>query len=189
MSADKRHHQPTPNYQSAKFSAADYRLLRGVIKSLGISAARSDYEDLLQEGALILLEARQSAKKLPYLSYKKRQNYYFSRIRWRLLDILRSQQTKKITALSLEQDDPNQDNQPLEAPDPQAAAFADNLLVGEYAKQLWQMCTAKEQLYLAYRLQSKNITEIARLCGVTRPTVYRWKEGVVAKLKQLSEQL
>ncbi|MFT8724510.1 MAG: sigma-70 family RNA polymerase sigma factor [Liquorilactobacillus nagelii] len=187
MTRQQKNHLPQ-NYQHSDFTPADYQLVKGVIKSIGITIAYPDYQDLLQEGALILLEARQVCDRAALLSPRRRQNYYFRRVKWRLLDLLRSQRTHKIPAASLEQPNSQTDQPPLETADPSANLFADNLLFTELTQQLWQRCSAPEQLYLAYRLQNKSITAIAQLCQVSRPTVYQWKRSILAKLKQLDEQ-
>ncbi|MCI1632799.1 MAG: hypothetical protein LKI22_02405 [Liquorilactobacillus nagelii] len=61
MTRQQKNHLPQ-NYQHSDFTPADYQLVKGVIKSIGITITYPDYQDLLQEGALILLEALASLR-------------------------------------------------------------------------------------------------------------------------------
>jgi DNA-directed RNA polymerase specialized sigma24 family protein len=169
------------------FSPSDYQLLRGVLKNIGITPQQDFYQDLLQEGAIILLMARQAkAQQGKAGSYNN--NYYFQLLRWRLLDILRHQQRIKVDSFSLEKaQESDEDSNPFEVSDPHADCFTDDLLAGELAKQLWQKCTANEQLYLSYRLQDLPMREIAERCSVTRQTLYNWRKGLTKKWPPFAE--
>ncbi|WP_281164550.1 sigma-70 family RNA polymerase sigma factor [Liquorilactobacillus sicerae] len=171
------------------FSTSDYQLLRGVLKNIGVTPQQDLYQDLLQEGAIILLKARQ-AKAQQGQAANYNNNYYFQLLRWRLLDILRRQQRVKVNSFSLEKaQESDEDSNPFEVSDPHADRFTDDLLAGELAKQLWQTCTPNEQLYLSYRLQDLSMAEIAQRCGVTRQTIYNWRKSLMKKMAAICGDL
>jgi RNA polymerase sigma factor (sigma-70 family) len=178
-----------PKNDQQIFSAQDYQLIYGVLRQLNISPSRNDYQDLLQEAALVLLQARRkNAQAATQREFKA--GYYFQLVKWRLLDILRHQQRHKLPAFSLEKaQEKTDDANPFEIADPHANRQTDDLLTGELAKQLWQRCTAHEQLYLSYRLQDYTITEIAQKCGVSRQTIYNWRAGLFKKIVELDDRL
>ena len=177
------------NDEEQIFSAQDYQLICGVLHQLGVAPNRNDYQDLLQEAAVVLLQARrknaQAAKQREFNT-----GYYFQLVKWRLLDILRHQQRQRLPAFSLEKAQENtDDSNPFEIADPHAERHTADLLTGEIAKQLWQRCSTHEQLYLSYRLQDYSITEIAAKCGVSRQTIYNWRTGLFKKIAELDDQL
>lgn len=164
------------------------RIIHGVLKSLHISPARSDYEDLLQEGCLLFVEAYKRFCQL-HPSQKIQADFgkfAFRTIRWRLLDLLRHQQLYHPPCeplVTIKQDFEHPTG--IEVSDPNSLAFAADLTAAAFFQELWSICLAHEQRYLNSRLLGQKISDFAEQEHVSRQTVYNWRSDVHEKARRI----
>ncbi|KRL04544.1 hypothetical protein FD46_GL001675 [Liquorilactobacillus oeni DSM 19972] len=162
------------------------RLIHGVLKSLHISPARNDYEDLLQEGCLIFADAYRRFYQLqPNSSSAEFGKFAFRRIRWRLLDLLRQQKLHELPCLQLENS--SSDFNTLDPADPSTLFLAEDIAAVSFFQELWKQCTPKERCYLQSRLHGQNLAAFSREYGVSRQTVYKWRKSVMDKANKILE--
>lgn len=175
------------------FLMADKRItiVHGVLKSLGISPRRDDYDDLVQEGVIIFA--------LAYADYQTAHPeddnerdlmcFAYQRMRWRLLDCLRRQQLgKTFVKNSLDQEEGEQDYHGYLA-DKSALTPFFQLENSDFFADLYQHCNPHQQRYLTAKLKDQlTDTEIARQYGVSRSAVSQWRRGVIARARQLHKQ-
>ncbi|KRL07494.1 sigma-70 family RNA polymerase sigma factor [Liquorilactobacillus hordei] len=162
------------------------RLIHGVLKSLGISPTRNDYQDLYQEGCLLYVEAYEhfftthSSEDLEVFG-----PFAFRLIKWRLLDRIRKEvkhQEHCKPLITIHSDDTTEDSG---YPDPFASNFEGEILASAFFQELWDKCTLQEQAYLANRVAGVSITKMAKMLGVSRQAIYKWRDGVIRKAKKI----
>ncbi|MDC7952210.1 sigma-70 family RNA polymerase sigma factor [Liquorilactobacillus mali] len=165
------------------------RLIHGVLKSLGISPSRNDYQDLYQEGCLLYVEAYEdffathSPEDLELFG-----PYAFRRIKWRLLDRVRKEtnhQEHCKPLITVHSDEADEDTS---YPDPLASNFEGEILSSAFFQELWDKCTLQEQAYLANRVAGISITKMSKMVGVSRQAIYKWRDGVIRKAKKILER-
>lgn len=167
------------------------RVIYGVLKRLHVTPIHPQYQDLLQEGRIIFTEAYQAYKKLHPTAENERDLMLFAyqRIRWRLLDILRKEQQHLSNCLSMESILSAGESSPelsFEAADPATLDLEDETLNCELYEHLLAKCTANEAKYLRQSFVfMRSMTEIAKMYGVSRQTIYNWRAGIQRKARYL----
>lgn len=142
-------------------------IIYGVLKRLNITKSHKDYDDLLQEGRLAFIKAYQRAPKddgqvcLPYI---------YQGVYWDLLDYLKRQ-----TRINQHQET-DDDNEILELPQANLPDCEIDLVY----QQILKNCDNYQRKYLIGKYQlGLNPTEMARYFGVSRKTIYQWKQGIL----------
>ncbi|MFT9005842.1 MAG: sigma-70 family RNA polymerase sigma factor [Liquorilactobacillus hordei] len=162
------------------------RLIHGVLKSLSISPTRNDYQDLYQEGCLLYVEAYKH-----FFTTHSHEDlelfgpYAFRRIKWRLLDHVRKEarHQKHCKPLITISNDESTENDIY--PDSLANNFEGEILASAFFQELWDKCTLQEQAYLANRVAGISVTKMAKMLGVSRQAIYKWRDGVIRKAKRI----
>ena len=148
----------------------DDLVIYAVLKKLDITKAHANYDDFVSEARLLYLKAYATNQ----LTGKQRFNYFFTKIYWGLLDLLRREAR----------------NAQRVAPE-----SADELLIvdnridleeqvesTELLTAIRTLCTEKEWFYVEQRLQGKTIQEIAMQIGVHPNALYRRKQRLKKKV-------
>lgn len=164
------------------------RLIYGVFKRLHLTPLHPQYQDFLQESRIIFVEA--------YLAYQKRHPtmenehdlmlFAYQRIRWRLLDMLRKEQQHRSNCQSMDIMLNDESDAPLgfDLADPATRDTEEETVNCELYERLLQECTENEAKYLRESfLFMRPITQIAKMHGVSRQSVYNWRTGVQRKAK------
>ncbi|MER2227438.1 MAG: sigma-70 family RNA polymerase sigma factor [Carnobacterium sp.] len=153
-------------------------IVYGVLKKLGVNRNHSDYDDFVQQGLLKLVEAYETfPKDLEQAEYLYQfTGFAYTKVRWKMLDLLRKQQRKWESEMPWPEDFVKQ--QPdTHLPFEQAYQEMDLL------KEMLPLLTKNEQAYLVDTVVTRlSVTEIAKKQGVSRKTVYQWKKRVAEKL-------
>ncbi|MBB1080282.1 RNA polymerase subunit sigma-24 [Limosilactobacillus sp. STM2_1] len=168
-------------------------IVHGVLKSLGISPRRDDYDDFVQEASIIFAQAYAD-----YLSnndgHVKNERdlmcFAYQRIRWRLLDSLRRQQLESLLfTYSLDNEETDNDYEGILA-DPQAANPFTHLENSDFLGYLYQHSTINQQRYLVAKLNYHlSDCQIAKEYAVTRAAVSYWRRGVITRAHQLRAKM
>ena len=167
-------------------------IVHGVLKSLGISPRRDDYDDFVQEASLVFAHA--------YANYPQDETdptnerdlmcYAFQRMRWRILDHLRRDQLEKAhCTYSLDDDENNRDYDDLLIDRQSTNPFA-HREEGDFLGYLYQHCSPNQQRYLIAKL-NHHLTDkqVALTYGVSRQAVHQWKQGVISRAHQLRAKM
>lgn len=167
-------------------------VVHGVLKSLGISPRRDDYDDFVQDAALIFAQAYAAYPGDPADPTNERDLmcYAFQRMRWRILDSLRrAQLEKEVFTYSLDNDETASDYDDLLI-DKQAGNPFAHFERGDFLGYLYQHCSPNQRNYLIAKL-NHHLTdkEIALLYGVSRQAVHQWKTGVITRAHCLRDKI
>ena len=167
-------------------------IVHGVLKSLGISPRRDDYDDFVQEASLVFAHA--------YANYPQDETdptnerdlmcYAFQRMRWRILDHLRRDQLEKAhCTYSLDDDENDRDYDDLLIDRQSTNPFA-HREEGDFLGYLYQHCSPNQQRYLIAKL-NHHLTDkqVALTYGVSRQAVHQWKQGVISRAHQLRAKM
>ncbi|WP_283680483.1 sigma-70 family RNA polymerase sigma factor [Lentilactobacillus sp. Marseille-Q4993] len=176
------HENNRSSYQEAFefMQAGDHEVvIFGVLRRLHISPNHEYYDDMVQEGRMAFAEA--------YLKCgdeddtKRKLVFIYQKVYWTMLNYLKKQ--LRINGHRYEADDTNEDPL-LDIPAMNDDPDLDCKLQYE---ELMNQCTDKERQYLlaAYKY-GMNFAEIAREYGVSRKTVYKWRDGLLKKAREIS---
>ncbi len=168
-------------------------IVHGVLKSLGISPHRDDYDDFVQEGSIIFAQAYAD-----YFSNAENNTdnerdlmcFAYQRMRWRLLDHLRRQQLESLLfTYSLDNEENESDYSDLLA-DTQASHPFTHLENSDFLGYLYHHSALNQQRYLVAKLNHHlSDRQIAKEYGVTRAAVSYWRRGVITRAHQLRAKM
>ncbi|KRL02610.1 sigma-70 family RNA polymerase sigma factor [Liquorilactobacillus capillatus] len=172
------------------FSEERERLIYGVCKRLHLSPQNPQYQDYLQEARIIFTDAYMAYKKLnPKMDDEKALMLFaYQRIYWRLLDMLRRERRNQVNCQNIEgvHNDESDTEVSLDLVDPTTYNLEDETLHFELYQRLLALCTPNEAKYLRESfLYVRPITQIAKMYGVSRQTIYKWRAGVQVKARIL----
>lgn len=133
------------------------------------------YDDYAQELRLKLLDLAQAfegdplgADRYPFVAYARRG------LRWQLMDLVK--QDSQPDALPLETF-----QETLSAPDPQPDS---QLVLHQALAQVQAQLPASHHQLLTLRLQGYSMTECSQVLGVSRKTLYKWRQALADFLSQ-----
>jgi RNA polymerase sigma factor (sigma-70 family) len=157
------------------------QLIFGVLKRLHVTKASPHYDDLTQEGQIAFVEKYCQAKKAGKQA-KALMVYIYQGVYWKLLDYLRKQASinQHVQPVASEDDDPLA---VLADPNHTVQGYETNA----FASQLREVLTPNEDQYLSLAMLGYNLTEIAAHCGVSRQTVYKWRDRLRQKIINLNQ--
>lgn len=165
---------------AADFFFVHDAIVYGALKKCQIPYNHPDYEDYLQNGRLKLVEAYESFPKdlAEEEAFYQFTGYAFQKVKWGILDELRI----KIRRAEREMPMP-EDWEPMVV-DEKFNLDSDVLMCDMYQSMLSYL-TEVEQMYLndAVILQL-SVTDIAKKRGVSRKTVYAWRQRVAEMLAE-----
>ncbi|GEK27914.1 sigma-70 family RNA polymerase sigma factor [Furfurilactobacillus siliginis] len=154
---------------------ANERVLFGVMKRLNVRVHDTYYEDVISEGRIIY-----AAVYVEYVTAKhefdaeKLRRYAYQRLYWRLLDYLRNH------TRSSNHQTPLTDAMIAYLPDPQTAGSVET---SDLFTRIALICDVADRRLLSLLMQSElNMSQIARQLGVSRPTLYKRRRILAAKL-------
>ena len=153
-------------------------IVYGVLKRCNIWFDHPDYDDFVQIGLLKLVEAYEHFPEDLFheKGFYQFTGYAFQKIRWALVDELR----KKSLAMGRETDWPD------DTDSWQSLTVKDNedWMIWELLPSMLRCLAPNEQKYLKDAvLNQLSVTEIAKKYGVSRKTVYSWKNKTAQKLE------
>ncbi|KRM09948.1 hypothetical protein FD16_GL001488 [Paucilactobacillus suebicus DSM 5007 = KCTC 3549] len=167
-------------------------VIYGAMKKIGITKSHPKYEDFSHEGWLTFVETYLNYQEEIDLDVQKFMNFVYWKIRWRLLDILRRENSQNtFHEFSLDNDsitDEIKDAQLFEI------AIRNNdfnsLLYMDIFKRVYAASSVNEQRYLlGCVINHQSMTELARLHGVSKATVSHWKKNVQQRVQIMNEGL
>lgn len=161
----------------------DEMVIYAVLKKLNITKGHPNYDDFISEARLLYLKAYEKNDK----SGRQRFNYFFTKIYWGLLDILRKERRLNEANIRPQPDDEDSDIE-FEMIDTHVDLEA-QLEFSELLAAIHQKCTEKEWFYITQRLQGKTIKEIAEIYQVHPSAVYQWKAALKKKIQCLFEKI
>lgn len=154
----------------------DDLVIYAVLKKLNITQAHANYDDYVSEARLLYLKAYATNQ----LTGKQRFNYFFTKIYWGLLDLLRKE---------------SRNAQRVEPESADELMIIDNRIdleaqieSTELLTAIRSLCTEKEWFYVEQRLQGKTIKEIAMQIGVHPNALYRRKQRLKRKVDHFLEK-
>ena len=167
-------------------------IVHGVLKSLGISPRRDDYDDFVQDASIIFAQAYADFLRDSDHSANERDLMCFAyqRMRWRLLDRLRHQQLEGIL-FSYSLDNPEDDHDYDDVLVDQLASHPfTHLENSSFLGYLYQHSNLNQKRYLVAKLNHHlSDRKIAREYGVTRAAVSYWRRGVITRAHQLRAKM
>ena len=157
-------------------------IVYGVLKSLGVSPRRDDYDDFVQDASIIFAQAYADFLQETDEVENERDLMCFAyqRMRWRLLDRLRRQQLEYFLfnyTLDNEEDDHDYDETMV---DHSATAPFAHLENSDFLNYLYHHCPHVQQRYLIAKLNHHlSDRQIADEYSVSRAAVSQWRRGLV----------
>ncbi|GEO70125.1 RNA polymerase sigma factor [Levilactobacillus acidifarinae] len=164
------------------FTGDHERILHAALKRLHLSPIHADYDDYLQESRLLFLKVYQRFPDNPLEKPHQFLAYAQQKIYWTLLDHLRKERRR---AQYLAEGD----HETLLAELP-AARLPQTDVEGRLSQErllqaIHAQGTLGEWTYLSGTVVNQlTPAEIARQCGVSRQTVYRWRRTLIKRLRQ-----
>lgn len=168
--------EPIMNQLLSQYNGVIYQAM----KQTGIYKSSPDFEDFYQNGCIKLFEAYQTCSEDPLSEENRYQfvKYSGQKLRWFFLDEKRKEKNHaERTEFASEER--------LEHV-PSFDYFEAEFEFQEQAAQLMHCLTAKELLFLRERFfLGLSVTDIAKKHGVSRKTVYQWRNTLQEKARFL----
>lgn len=159
-------------------------IVYGVLKRCNLWQDHPDYDDFVQIGLLKLVESYESYPEdlFSEKGFYSFTGYAFQKIRWAILDELRKQSRMMDREVSLPED--------LETWKVASETDKEEWAIWELLPDMLGQLNPHEQNYLKSAvLENLSVTDIAKKYGVSRKTVYDWKNKVAVKLADYKELL
>lgn len=155
----------------------DETVIYAVLNKMRILKTHPNYDDFVSEARLLYLKAYSTNNR----EGKARFNYFFNKIYWGLLDVIRKEQRiqQRIEAdemLSQDNNDFFVDSQ---------MNLEDLVEHQDLMRKVRGCCTQKEWTYLQHRLCGFSIKEIAALEGVHLNSIYQIRQRLKRRLSNL----
>lgn len=154
----------------------DETVIYAVLRKMQISNTHSNYDDFVSEARFLYLKAYTTNDR----EGKARFNYFFNKIYWGLLDVIRKEQ--RIQRQGEIDEELFQINNNLI--DPQVDL--DDLI--EHQDLMYEIharCSQKEWLYVQYRFCGFSMKEIAAIEGVHLSAIYQIRQRLKRKFSNL----
>lgn len=167
-------------------------IVHGVLKSLGISPRRDDYDDFVQDAAIIFAQA--------YADYLQQTDqvenerdlmcFAYQRMRWRLLDRLRRQQVEDhLFSYTIDNEETDSDYDDTMVDHSATAPFA-HLETSDFLNYLYHHCPLVQQRYLIAKLNHHlSDCQIAAEYHVSQAAVSQWRRGVITRAHRLRAKM
>lgn len=164
-------------------------LIHKTLNTLNISQTQSDYDDFFQEFQIHLLNLSQKFQ--PDVSNQEIQRYKFvayakQGLYWHGISLLRQQNQEPFQPLEMEQIEWWADNEGSSDALPQE----ETLQTMEFMEEAKGRLSEKEYQFLLQIVEERyTMKEIAAAYGVSRTTIYKWKEKIQKRLQDLKDCL
>lgn len=163
-------------------------LIHKALNTLNISQSQNDYEDFFQEFQIKLLEISQKfesdaeerdIQRYQFVAYAKQGLY------WHGLSLLRKQNQQSFQPIEMEQIEWWTDKEPAEV-----ELREETLETREFLEKAKRRLSEKDYQFMLRLVENQStMQEIASFYGVSRTTIYKWKERIQIKLHDLKECL
>lgn len=163
-------------------------LIHKTLAVLNISQSQSDYEDFFQEFQIKLLEISQKFQS--DVEDREIQRYQFvayagQGLYWHGLSLLRKKNQQPFQPLEMEQLEWWADREPTEHALPE-----ESLQTQEFLEAAQERLSKKDYHFMLQLISEQyTMQEIASSYGVSRTTVYKWKERLQTRLLDLKDCL
>ncbi len=164
------------------------RLIHGVLKGLYMRPSDLQYDDYFQDACLIFAKTYVDFSGDPTKNTEDFMHYAYQRIRWRLLDqIRRARWQDDKNEMSLDNPILSETQREVLCLDPHSNNPLERASSRDFFNRLVAAgCPARQRKYLHAVLDlGLNDSEIARHYGVSRQTVYAWRQGVIRRARML----
>lgn len=158
-------------------------MIYGVIRHFGISRYSNDYDDYENLGIKLFIKAYADImQRNPNASEDKIRSFLYQRIRWGILDEIRRQ--KREESHRADVDDESESDYFAAIPD--EGIDAETLVIlKDQLRELYLKCSEFERKYLGCKLQGYTEMEISRLLQQTHTRVYRARNTVRRKAREV----
>ena len=167
-------------------------IVYGVLKSLGVSPRRDDYDDFVQDASIIFAQAYADflQEKDEVENERDLMCFAYQRMRWRLLDRLRRQQLECfLFNYTLDNEEDDHDYNETMVDHSATAPFA-HLENSDFLNYLYHHCPRVQQRYLIAKLNHHlSDLQIADEYSVSRAAVSQWRRGVITRAHQLRAKM
>lgn len=163
-------------------------LIHKTLTVLNISQSQNDYEDFFQEFQIKLLEISQKfqsdvedrdVQRYQFVAFAGRGLY------WHGLSLLRKKKQQPFQPIEMEQIEWWSDQEPTEATLPE-----ETLETKEFLEGAKQRLSEKDYQFMLQLIEGKyTMQEMANDYGVSRTTIYKWKERIQTRLLDLKKCL
>lgn len=163
------------------------KLIHGVLKSLYLRPSDDEYEDYFQEACMIFAHAYCDFPQDVNDHERDLMHFAYQRIRWRLLDQRkRTAWQQSCCECSLDSPALSPSQKELLFLDPASNSPLSITAKNDLFARLADSCSPKQRNYLlSVVVRHMDDHEIAQYYGVSRQTVYQWKQGVLARARTI----